>query len=666
MAPSHEVIPHIWVPLPDGARLAARVWRPTTTHEIATPAILEYIPYRKDDGTVARDETTHPHLADHGFTCIRVDMRGSGSSDGVLLDEYSDQEMADGESVIRWIADQPWCNGKVGMIGISWGGITGLQMAARRADGLEAVIALGATDSRYYDDGGYYVGCMVGETVGWASIMLSYNTRPPDPQHRPDDWRELWVERLRDAPLLLGLWLDHQREDDYWMRGTVASDHSRIRIPVLAVSGHADCWPNAVPRLVANLNGVVHGIQGQWSHRYPQMAIPGPTVDFLPEVVTWFDHWLRDASTGDLSLPALRFFVQESVRPSTFHAERPGRWIAFEEWPSPLVTPRTFHLCRGELALHADPVAAPRVVSSPQTVGLDGGEYMPWFSFGIGPELPADQTGEDLGSCCFDTAPLDDPLTIVGESVLELDLASSRPQALVAARLCDVAPDGTSTLITRGVVNLSQRESKTHPEPVVPGESVSVTISLNHVGYELPPGHRLRLGVSSSYWPIAWPAPRPVELTLLSSSRLHVPTVGDLTPMTSPRPAPEQPSSEAYEPVAPHHERRRREVDDVTGTHSLIIETDNGSTRFHATGTEVASTSVQRYDIHPDDPLSAKAYYSWTWSARRDDWHVATTAETTMTCTADTFDVEAEITASEDGVRFFDRSWSQRHPRDHF
>ncbi|MEJ2177859.1 MAG: CocE/NonD family hydrolase, partial [Gammaproteobacteria bacterium] len=227
-------VDHLWIPMPDGARLGARLWLPEQTSTRPVPAILEYIPYRKDDYSAIRDSTTIAYFADHGYACIRVDMRGSGSSDGVLDDEYSNQEIDDGVSVIHWIAEQDWCDGNVGTIGISWGGITGLQLAQRAPVPLKTVIALGASEFRYYDDAGYYMGCMVGQTIGWAAIMFGYNTRPPDPALVGESWRDLWLDRLNNVPHYLEHFLSHQREDDYWLRGTVGTHYSSIKIPVYA------------------------------------------------------------------------------------------------------------------------------------------------------------------------------------------------------------------------------------------------------------------------------------------------------------------------------------------------------------------------------------------------------------------------------------------------
>ena len=223
-------------------------------------------------------------------------------------------------------------------------------MASRNAEHLKAVIALGATEHRYYDDAGYYVGCMVGQTIGWAAIMFGYNTRPPDPLHCGDAWRDLWMERLNTSPMYLGLWLEHQREDDYWLRGTVGVDYSAVKTPIYAVSGHVDCWPNTVSRLLENLSCPRQGLQGAWSHRYPQMAIPGPAIGFMDEAVRWFDYWMKGKDNGVDTDPMYRVYMQDSVRPQSYYETRPGRWISEASWPSNQVDTRVFPLWRWQLA----------------------------------------------------------------------------------------------------------------------------------------------------------------------------------------------------------------------------------------------------------------------------------------------------------------------------
>jgi predicted acyl esterase len=196
-------IENLWIELSDGVKLAARVWLPEDADEKPVPAILEYLPYRKRDGTIVRDQLTHPYFAGHGYAAVRVDMRGNGDSEGLMEDEYTKQEQDDAVEVIDWLSKQSWCTGKVGMIGISWGGFNGLQVAARKPPALKAVITLCSTDDRYADDIHYKGGCLINENLGWAATMFAYSSRPPDPAIVGERWRAMWLERLENEPFLI-------------------------------------------------------------------------------------------------------------------------------------------------------------------------------------------------------------------------------------------------------------------------------------------------------------------------------------------------------------------------------------------------------------------------------------------------------------------------------
>src|SRR3546814_557199 len=251
-------IENVWITLADGTRLAARIWLPEDAGDDPVQAILEYLPYRKRDGPAERDALTHPYFAGHGYACVRVDMRGSGESGGLMWDEYLKQEQDDALEVIDWLAGQKWCTGKVGMIGISWGGFNGLQVAARQPEALKAVVTLCSTDDRYADDIHYMGGCLLGENLGWASTMFCYSSRPPDPALVGERWRDMWLERLENTPLLVANWLEHQRRDEFWKHGSVCEDYSAITAAVYAIGGWGDGYSNAVPRLLANQIGREH------------------------------------------------------------------------------------------------------------------------------------------------------------------------------------------------------------------------------------------------------------------------------------------------------------------------------------------------------------------------------------------------------------------------
>jgi len=396
-------IEHLEIAMPDGTRLAARIWMPHGVESAPVPAILEYIPYRKNDKTLERDHARAPWMAAQGYAYVRVDLRGTGESEGVMTDEYTEIELQDGCDVIAWIADQPWCDGGVGIVGISWGGFNGLQLAALRPPALKAVVSICSSDDRYADDVHYMGGTMLCDQLSWASVMFGINTLPPDPEHVGDRWRAMWADRLDGSGLWIGNWMEHQTRDAFWKHGSVCESFEDITVPVYAVSGWADGYCRTVFRLVENLKSPVKGLVGPWAHRYPHVGAPGPAIDWRTEETRWWDHWLKGAETGIMDEPPLRVFSQDHAAPRTRYERRDGKWITEPTWPSPNVTRTGFSLgADGRLSATGDLPDGSRDIVSPLWVGLQGGK---WCSYAHVGDQPGDQRRDDAGSLCFETAP---------------------------------------------------------------------------------------------------------------------------------------------------------------------------------------------------------------------------------------------------------------------
>ncbi|MGD6771779.1 CocE/NonD family hydrolase [Staphylococcus simulans] len=316
-----EITHHTWITMSDGTKLSAKIWSPVM-EGVNKGTVLEYLPYRKDDFTALRDEIRHKYFAGHGYTAIRVDIRGTGDSEGIIEDEYPKIEQDDGVEVIEWIAKQPWSNGSVAMIGKSWGGFNGLQIAARQPEALKTIITLCSTDDRYADDVHYRGGTMMAsDMLWWASTMFAYNARPPFPKFVGDRWYDMWLDRLENTPPFVEKWVEHQTRDSYWKHGSVNENYSDIQIPVLTMSGWADAYPNAVFRLMNNLNVPKKAIVGPWAHEFPDLAIPGPQIGYLQEVLEWLDKWMgstKDTTHQDEFL----VYLQDSVEPQTSYSYR--------------------------------------------------------------------------------------------------------------------------------------------------------------------------------------------------------------------------------------------------------------------------------------------------------------------------------------------------------
>jgi uncharacterized protein len=657
-----------WIELEDGVRLAATVWMPDGAEDAPVPAILEYLPYRRRDGTRERDTRNHPFFAAHGYASVRVDMRGTGDATGVQAGEYLPQELGDGLEVLRWIASQRWCNGAVGMVGISWGGFNGLQMAALNPPELKAVITMCSTDDRFEDDIHTMGGAQLVENFVWATTMLATNALPPDPVTFGDGWRHAWRERLEGATFWLDDWLAHQRRDAFWEHGSVREDYAAIRVPVFAIGGWADGYTRTVFRLLERLSVPTYGLVGPWSHTHPNTGMPGPAIGYLHEALRFWDRYLKGVDNGMEEVPALRAYLQEPAPPDTNLPHRDGRWVAEPGWPTDGVQPRSFALAPGRLLAPESPRPEgsdrPLRLRSPIGVGHEAGR---WFPYAGEPDLPGPQNDADGGSLTFDTEPLMERLEVLGEPVVRLRVAADRPLANVTVRLADVDRDGRSTRVTYGVANLAHRDSRAEPRPLAPGEAVDVEIPLKHVAQAFPAGHRVRVSVSTDYWPVVWPAPEPVAITLRpSASELLLPV----------RPARDEVEAEVAStpdgapPLRitrsspPENVRRvTRDVANDRALHECVR--DSGWHTIEETLLTQRHRTVERFSSDGDDPTAVGAEIEHDSELRRGEWRVRVEVRTRLTADAAAWHGYAELDAYEGEERIVARTFAFTHARDH-
>lgn len=637
-------VEHCWIPMPDGHRLAARLWIPEDAGDRPVPVVLEYIPYGKRFGTRERDEPMHGWFAGHGVAAARVDVRGSGDSDGWLEDEYSEQELADGEEVIRWLAAQPWSNGRVGMIGKSWGGIVALALAARRPPALGAIVTVCSTDDRWRTDAHYMGGRLLDENLIWGSVLFGLAALPPDPEVAGEGWRETWRRRLERVPLYPEVWMRHPHRDGYWRHGSVAEDYAAIRCPVYAVGGWADAYRGTVLRLLAGLEAPAKGLIGPWAHDYPHEGEPGPAIGFLQECLRWWRRWLEDADDGIMDEPRLRIWMPDDSGALRGVRERPGRWVAEERWPSPRIAPR-----RVELAPRED--EAPEV-RSPETTGLAGGAWCPFDP----DELPREQGSDDAGSLVLDSEALAERLEFLGEPVAELELSADRPGGLLAVRLCDVAPGGSSARVTYGLLDLGAATGRRR-----------VRLPLEAVAHCFHSGHRARLAVSTAYWPLAWPSPEPVTLTLHRWAlelpvRPPRPADAALAPFAPPEGAPE---ADAIV-LADENSRLERPVESASGlaelrwSAGLDAESETVLVHHPSIGLDAGFSLDLRFRIRDGDPLSAEIEMRQQRLLRRAGWSVRVETATRLGHDAGGPRLRARLEAWEGEERVCLREWDRR------
>ncbi|MDI7862127.1 CocE/NonD family hydrolase [Rhizobiaceae bacterium n13] len=654
----------VFIPMSDGTRLAATIWLPEDAGDRPVPAILELIPYRRRDGTVFRDMKMHPYVAGHGFACCRVDIRGSGDSEGVLPDEYTEQEFDDACEIIAWLAAQSWSSGSVGMTGISWGGFNALQVAARQPPALKAIIALCCSDDRYADDVHYFGGCLLTEDGMWSSLMLAMGALPPDPQIVGDRWRDMWRERLEATTCWSSTWMRHQRRDAYWKRGSVCEDFAKIKIPVYAISGWDDTYSNAVPRLLEGLTGPRKGLVGPWTHVYPFLGNPGPAIGYLQEAVRWWRQWLEGVDTGVMDGPLYTAWLNDPHAPAPFYPEHAGRFVGEPSWPTPNVESMLLHLNADGLGPEARDGRA-MLLCSPVTAGRDCGRYGGYG--GTVPDMAIDQRREDGLGLCFDTVPLKQDFDLLGAPVVQVTGISDSELGFIVARLCEVAPDGTSTLVTWGVLNLAHRQGHEHPEPLVPGQEFKARIELNHIGRRFAAGNRLRLVLSNQHWPILWPTPGMPSITMESgSSRLLLPVRRQVPGEVQIEFAPAEMSPPVSLEVLRDEEHRRDiAIDGGSGRQTITLASDEG--RVHLTDRSIVTGArvVDRMSITEGDPLSALLETGWELSVESGEAQVETRSHLTIGTDGERFQLSWKLEVFERGILAFERGGDEWIDRDH-
>jgi predicted acyl esterase len=513
----------------------------------------------------------------------------------------------------------------------------------------------------------YMGGSVVTDTLVWGSTFFAIMARAPDPAMVGEErWRALWMQRLQASSPVFETWLRHPTRDSFWKHGSVCEDYGAIDAAVFAVGGWADGYSNAIFRMLANLKCPRLGLIGPWGHKYPHYGVPGPAIGFLQESLRWWDHWLKGTQTGIMDEPMLRAWMQESVPPRSHYDERPGRWVGEASWPSERIEPQTWFLNSDGLGRKAAK-AAPRVVASPQTVGSAAGEWCPYGLGGLGPELPSDQREEDGGSLVFDSAALGEPVEMLGAAVLYLEVAADRPNAMAVVRLNDVAPDGASLRVSYGVLNLTHRNGHERARALTPGARVKVRVQLNEIAHIFPAGHRIRVAISTAYWPILWPAPEAVSLTVTTGrSKLELPV----------RPARGEDAQIRFEAAVtgprtkrtthrPGRVQRLLDRDIATGTVTNTVVRDDGVSTIDAIGTTTSFDKRLVYRIREGDPASARAETHMDLRLERGDWRTRIETHTAIACTATAFTIEADLQAFEGERRVYSRSWTREVPRRH-
>jgi uncharacterized protein len=678
----HEVRWDVRIPARDGLRLAANLWlpKPRASHTGETfPAILEMIPYGKDSWRRNTDTGRGEWLAARGFALCRLDVRGTGGSPGVARDEYMPDQTRDGYDAVEWLAAQPWCNGNVGMWGISWGGFTSIQVAMLRPPHLRAILPMYATDDRYRDDVHVRGGCITAsEKSQYAVSQLGMNAMPPLPAVRKDGWRdgpwrEQWRDRLERTPPWLLAWMREQTDGPYWRHGSLAPDYEALDCAVFAVAGWNDAYVDPAFRMQEHCRNVpIRTLVGNWVHSYPDDAYPGPNLNWLHEAVRFFGAHLRGDRTGWNDEPAITWFERAWAVPEPFPRIWPGRWRAASALPVPGVVPWTLRLGDGTLtgaeseveAEAGDSVEGVESLPHRATVGTSG--PLAWGAGGEPNGLARDLRPDEARGLTYTSAPLEEAVSVIGVPEVVLHVSATMPVATCAVRLSEVSPGGVSALIAQGVLNLTHRRSDTDPQPISPGDVEEVVIPLRASGYRFTPGHRIRLTVHTSLWPVIWPSPLPGELRVhhggATPSRLVLPVLRDDVPMVEP---PRFNTSDAgvREVGGSEDDPAVWEValDVLRGEVAVTIA--EGGASLLEDGSRVYSS--ERLVLRASDPdpahasLDTKVVYTWVGP----DFAVDIHATGGISSDADAFEVHVDLDVRFDREQFFAREWSERIPR---
>ncbi len=625
-----------WIPLADGNRLAARLWLPD---ERPAAVILEALPYRMDDLTSSYSSEYERLCREGGFAVARVDLRGTGSSEGIAADEYPPQEQADLAEAIAWLAAQEWCSGRVGMYGTSYSGFNSIQMAIERPPALGAICAIFATDDRYTDDVHYTGGALRGlDLLDYVLYMAALVVLPPVPSIFGEGWRDEWLRRIEQSEPWLMRWLDEQLDGPYWRHGSLRPGYERIACPTMLVGGWADGYRNNTFRTFEALQCPKRLLVGPWSHMSTATSLPGPHIDLVPELTRWFGRWLRDEESDVGEEPPIQVFVRRSTRPEPDLAEMRGSWRSEPTWP----------LERGhDQMLRPDPAtgsdALPIVGDIGASAWISCAGRLPWGQ-------PTDQREDDARSLTYEWGPYEQDFEILGHARLAATLRSSVPVAYLSAKLCDVFPDGTSALVTRGLLNLAHRASSTAPEPLVPGQPTSVELELEATSWVFEPGHRIRLSLAAADWPNIWPPPHPGTLELdRASVELTLPAVAGEPPI------PEAPEFTPSPGKDPHAAEEAGELPTVWKVERDVLGRESRAVISHGSDYdgEEGARIQERYDgsigVSTVDPGSAWARAESRYVIRWPEADCVTEARLELRSDAEAYHVTVDVVAEELG-----------------
>lgn len=662
----------------DGIEIGTVIVRPDAPGRF--PAIMQYSPYRiltavKPDNS----DTAYNHrwdgpswFAERGYAVIYFDVRGTGNSGGNSQQIYAPDERRDAYDMVEWIAAQDWCDGNVGMWGMSYGGVVQWQVGVQNPPHLKALI-VGSSNDTVYADWVYPGGSLRPYQFDtFSPLMTADNFAPPDPEVVGEKWGELWQERLeKNAPWGIG-WIEHPLDDEWWTAQSLQPDYSRIKVPTMLWSGWADCYPTQILRAFSKINVPKKVFLGPWNHDWPEMAIPGPRIEFRREMLRWYDHWLKGQDTGIMDEPPVTLFVKGYKEPhAMMYIDDNGVWRSENEWPPARIQSMPMYFANdGQLAAKPDAAQASDSYQYDPTVGVTAGIYwgggvLPWA-------MPLDQRADEIKSLTFTTAPFEQDTEVTGAPQAILYISSTANSGYFHIKITDVAPDGTSKWVTDGGLLTSHRNSHIAPEPITPGQVYELKLDLKYLAYVFPAGHRLRVSVASADLQNAWPAAAAATHTLYRGGKFDSHVILPFAPAQEPALPP---------PALGKSPRPAPSPDDFTGsshkiTHDLIndtvtveLERESGMLPNAASAHPVFGASIgkrfarSRYTVSRANPADTTLHADHIYTLTRPDSEIRIEANESLVSDEKMFRFMSRVEITVDGKSHFTKSWRVSRPR---
>jgi predicted acyl esterase len=658
-------IKEVWIPMPDGVRLAASLFMPANREGTdAFPVLLEYLPYRKDESRKSRFALFSYFVA-RGYIVARVDIRGTGTSEGRLIEyEYADQEQEDGEVVIDWLSKQSWSTGEVGMFGLSWGAFNSIQMAMRNPPALKAIVAVQGTDDLYRDDVHFIDGMMHVDSYELGVDIANILPAPPD--YVIDE--AYFRDRFDTEPWLLK-YKRQQHDGPFWNRASLDSDYSSIKVPTFVIGGWYDGYRDSVPRMLEKLEAPAKGVMGPWAHTWPNWPYPEPGIEWRHEAVRWFDHWLKGENTGIVDEPRFAVYVRQWHPPGVVETV-PGYWRWEDGWPIERTENTALYAQADHTLSEAEPIGGEgkthRLRYVP-TVGVEASGNVNWWG-----DFPWDQRGTDAYSLVYDSDPLEQDLEILGFPRAILHVSADAPLVNWIVRVSDIAPDGTVTQVAGAGMSGAHRKSSEEPESLVPGQLHRLEYDLHFTSWVFPEGHRIRLAVNNALWPMIWPTPFAMTTTLnvegASASHIVLPVApeSDRPDFLPPAENPELPGYSNLEfddeSVSGYAETRSIERIPLESKTRIVAAGASGSVHL---GTKIKYSEEIVHEARDDDPARASVAGKTRYVVELEGRTV--TVEGILSFTSDLEDFSYSYTRRvlENGKLVREKTWEEAIPRDH-